>query len=298
MSTGDNRQWALETLRVLVTLGMVAIASGALYWVWQQYRAHPWTRDGQVLADVAHVAAQVDGQMKVVHVKDNQRVAQGDLLFELDATFYEQAMKQAAADLRLRQAEAEDAAVDVQQAAELHEQGRLAAREYAVKQTLSKTKAAAADAAQAALATARLQLDHTAVVAPVGGYVTNLQVKAGSYVEAGVPQIAIVDADSFWVAAYFKETELPRIRVGDPARVTLIGYPGQPLSGRVDSIAFGIGRRNAAAAPGDLAEVAPMFEWIRLAQRIPVRIQLDALPPDILLRVGYTASVSVNPSTP
>lgn len=298
MSSGDNRQWALETLRVLVTLVMVAIAGGSLYWVWQQYRAHPWTRDGQVLADVAHVAAQVEGQMTVVHVKDNQRVAKGDLLFALDASFYEQALKQAEADLRLRQAEAEDAVADVQQAAEIHERGGLAAREYAVKQTLAKAKAAAVDSAQVAVATARLQLDHTRVVAPVTGYVTNLQVKAGSAVEAGVPLIAIVDADSFWVAAYFKETELPGIRIGDPARVTLIGYPDQPLNGRVESIAYGIGRRNAAAAPGDLAEVAPMFEWIRLAQRIPVRIQLDALPPDILLRVGYTASVSINPSAP
>lgn len=156
-------------------------------------------------------------------------------------------------------------------------------------------KAAAVVAAEITLATAQTRIDDTRVTAPVDGYVTNLQLKEGTYAEAGVPQVALVAAKSFWVEAYFKETDLPDIGIGDPAAVTLMGYPSQPLTGRVESIAFGIERRNTAAGPGDLVQVEPMFEWIRLAQRIPVRIRLDEPPAGIVLRVGYTASVSVNP---
>jgi multidrug resistance efflux pump len=291
MSNPDAKQWILDSVRVLVTLLMVAIAGGAVYWAWQQAKAHPWTRDAQVLADVAHVAPRVGGQVTAVHVADNQKVAKGDLLFELDPTLYRQALEQAEADLALRRAEA----ADLREGAELRSDGDLSGADDDAEQALATAKAAAVVAAEITLATAQTRIDDTRVTAPVDGYVTNLQLKEGTYAEAGVPQVAQVAAKSFWVEAYFKETDLPDIGIGDPAAVTLMGYPSQPLTGRVESIAFGIERRNTAAGPGDLAQVEPMFEWIRLAQRIPVRIRLDEPPAGIVLRVGYTASVSVNP---
>lgn len=292
MSNPDAKQWILESVRVLVTLSMVAIAAGAAYWVWQQGKAHPWTRDAQVLADVAHVASRVGGQVTAVHVADNQQVAKGDLLFELDPTLYRQALEQAQAELVLRRAEAADG----REGAERRSGGDLSETDDDAEQARAAAKDAAVLVAETALATAQTRVDDTRVKAPVDGYVTNLQLKEGSYVAAGVPQVALVAAKTFWVDAYFKETVLPDIGIGDPAAVTLMGYPSRPLTGRVESIAFGIERRNPAADPGDLVQVQPMFEWIRLAQRIPVRIRLDEPPADILLRVGYTASVSVNPT--
>ena len=293
MSNLDAKQWILDSVRVLVTLLMVAIAGGAVYWAWQQSKAHPWTRDAQVLADVVHVAPRVGGQVTAVHVADNQQVAKGDLLFELDPTLYRQALEQAEADLALRRAEAADA----REGAERSSGGDLGnAGEEATQAALATVKAAAVVAAEITLATARSRFDDTRVTAPVDGYVTNLQLKEGTYATAGVPQIALVAADSFRVEAYFKETDLPDIRIGDPAAVTLMGYPNQPLSGRVESIAYGIERRNPSAGPGDLAQVEPMFEWIRLAQRIPVRIRLDEPPAGVVLRVGYSANVAVNPT--
>ncbi len=260
----SHRQVLFDLVRVLVTLSMVALAAGGLFWVTQQQQAHPWTRDGQILANVVHVAPQVSGPIVAVHVVDNQRVSQGSLLFEIDPTLYQQAVHQAEADLAQAQAEAKEAAVD---------------------------------AAQVALETARLKLSYTKVTAASNGYVTNLELDAGTYASAGEPVMALIDADSFWAAGYFKETDLPFIAIGDPVAVTLMGHPDRPLAGRVESIAFGIARRNAGASLGDLAKVSPTFEWIRLAQRIPVRIALESPPADLPLRVGYTASVAINPSS-
>ncbi|CRI63312.1 p-hydroxybenzoic acid efflux pump subunit AaeA [Thiocapsa sp. KS1] len=292
MSNPDAKQWILDSVRVLVTLLMVAIAAGAVYWAWQQAKSHPWTRDAQVLADVVHVAPRVGGQVTAVHVADSQQVTKGDLLFELDPTLYRQALEQAEADLALRRAEAADA----REGTERSSGGDLGNLDEEAKQALATAKAAAVVAAEITLATARIRVDDTRVTAPVDGYVTNLQLKEGTYATAGVPQIALVAADSFRVEAYFKETDLPDIRIGDPAAVTLMGYPSEPLSGRVESIAYGIERRNPSAGPGDLAQVEPMFEWIRLAQRIPVRIRLDEPPAGVVLRVGYSANVAVNPT--
>ncbi|WP_296810653.1 HlyD family secretion protein [Thiocapsa sp.] len=292
MSNASAEQWILDSVRVLVTLSMVGIAGSAAYWAWQQGKAHPWTRDGQVLADVVHVAPRVGGQVTSLHVVDNQRVATGDLLFELDRLPYRQALEQAEADLALRRAEAAEA----RQVAESPSGGVLAVQDDGTEQARAAVTDAAVLAAEITVTTARMHLDDTRVTAPVDGYVTNLQLGEGSYADASVPQVALVAADSFRVEAYFKETDLPDIRIGDPAAVTLMGYPDRPLAGRVEGIAFGIERRNATPGPGDLAQVEPMFEWIRLAQRIPVRIRLDPPPEGIVLRTGLTASVAVNPT--
>lgn len=291
-----RRQMLFDLVRVLITVLMVALAAGGVFWVTQQQQAHPWTRDGQVLATVVHVAPQVSGPVVAVHVADNQRVAQGEPLFEIDPTLFQQAVQQAEADLAQASAEATDAAADAKRAQTLHARGDLSQQDFDLKTAQSEAKAAAVDAAKVALETARLKLGYTKVSAASTGYVTNLELDAGTYATAGESVLALIDANSFWVAGYFKETDLPYIAIGDPAAVTLMGHPDRPLAGRVESIAFGIARRNTGTNLGDLAKVAPTFEWIRLAQRIPVRIALASPPADLPLRVGYTASVAINPS--
>ncbi|NEX15376.1 MAG: efflux transporter periplasmic adaptor subunit [Halochromatium sp.] len=291
-----RRQMLFDLVRVLITLLMVALAAGGVFWVTQKQQAHPWTRDGQVLANVVHVAPQVSGPVVAVHVADNQRVAQGDPLFEIDPTLFQQAVQQAEADLAQASAEATDAAADARRAQALHARGDLSQQDFDLKTAQAEAKAATVDAAKVALETARLKLGYTKVSATSTGYVTNLDLDAGTYATAGESVLALIDANSFWVAGYFKETDLPYIAIGDPAAVTLMGHPDRPLAGHVESIAFGIARRNTGTNLGDLAKVAPTFEWIRLAQRIPVRIALASPPADLPLRVGYTASVAINPS--
>ncbi|MEA1052658.1 HlyD family secretion protein [Lamprobacter modestohalophilus] len=291
-----RRQTLFDLVRVLVTLAMAALAAGGIFWVTQQQHAHPWTRDGQVLASVVHVAPQVSGPVVAVHVVDNQLIAKGDPLFEIDSVLYRQAVQQAQANLAQASAEAKDAAADAERALELHARDDLSQQDLDLKTALAASKAAAVDAAKVALETAHLNLSYTQVSAASAGYVTNLELDTGTYAAAGESVMALIDTDSFWVAGYFKETDLPFIAIGDPAVVTLMGHPDKPLAGRVQSIAFGIARRNMSATLGDLAQVAPTFEWIRLAQRIPVRIALESPPADLPLRVGYTASVAINPS--
>lgn len=291
----SHRQVLFDLTRVLVTLSILALATGGVYWVTQQHKAHPWTRDGQVLAQVVHIAPQVSGPVIRIMVSDNQLVQQGDLLFEIDPTLYEQAVQQAEADLAQAKAEAKDAAADLARATALKARGDLSQQNFDLKNAQAESTAAAVASATVALETARIKLGYTRISAPTAGYVTNLELDSGTYAEAGEPLLALIDANSFWVAAYFKETDLASIAIGDPAVVTLMSHPDQPLSGQVKSIAFGIARRNNSPALGDLAEVAPTFEWIRLAQRIPVRIALDGRPA-VPLRVGYSASVAINPA--
>ncbi|WP_200281362.1 HlyD family secretion protein [Rhabdochromatium marinum] len=293
-----RRSWSSipDPLRVLITLSMVVIACVALLWAWRSQQAHPWTRDGQVLAQVIGVAPQVSGPVVRLHVQDNQPIQAGDLLFELDPRLYQQAVAQAQADLTQAQAEAQSAQADAARATRLHQSGDLADEAYDLKIAASTSAAAVVQAAAARLDAAQLKLQLTRVSAPVSGYVTNLTLDVGHYAQVGVAQLALIDQDSFWVTGYFKETDLPAIRVGAPAAVTLMAHPQQPLRGEVASIAHGIARRNLGTNPSGLAEVSPTFEWIRLAQRIPVHIRLHEPPPEIPLRIGTTASVAILPS--
>ena len=169
----------------------------------------------------------------------------------------------------------------------------MSAEEREEATSLADVARADLQAAQAALQKAELDLARTRVTAPADGHVTHLLAHAGDYARAGEPVLTLVDADSFWVEAYFRETQVHRIRVGDPAKVRLLGVD-RALEGRVAGIARGIGNTNAVAG-GDqgLAEVAPTFEWVRLAQRIPVQIELRAVPESLTLAAGMTASVRI-----
>ncbi|WP_319582350.1 HlyD family secretion protein [uncultured Pseudodesulfovibrio sp.] len=353
------KKWLLTGLVVLCAILTVAL----------RYREHifnPWTRDGQVRADVVQIMPRISGPIVNLHVIDNQFVHKGDLLFEIDPRTYSAALDEAKANLdqaddqiqnRLEQvnsaaaalkqaltrvnnarfgltsaqAHFDEASKDLGRFEALLADGTVARRDYDMnhetavtaeaqlnqaKAQLDQAKAAKiqaeAELAQAravlgasgqknpllreALARweqARLNLEFTKVRAPVDGWVTNLTLRQGSQAVANRAMLALIDADSFWVAGYFRESSLASIQKGDKAIVTLMTYPDTPLSGNVDSIGYGISQADGASGHELLPSVSPTFEWIRLAQRVPVRVHLDQLPPEVALRVGTTASVLI-----
>ena len=277
--------------RVAVTLVVLAVA-GAVGWrLWQHYEVEPWTRDGRIRANVIQVAPDVTGQVTTVFVRDNQRVKAGQPLFEIDRARF---------DLALRQAEAFAQA----QAAALDQAGREAKRNAGlgdlVAQEASEQGKSHVDQLRAALAqalvnrdVAKLNLARTQVRSAVNGIVTNLDLQAGAYATAGHPVMALVDHESFYAEGYFEETKLAKIHVGDPVSLTLMGV-SQALSGHVDSFAGGIADRDRSTAGNLLPNVNPTFNWVRLAQRIPVRVALDPVPDAIRLVAGQTVTVDVH----
>jgi RND family efflux transporter MFP subunit len=277
--------------RVAVTLIVVVLAVLAGWWLWHFYMISPWTRDARVRADVVTIAPDVSGWVVALQVQDNQQVKAGDLLMTIDRERYQAALDKAHAlaetrrqQLNLRQHEASRRVHLGPQAisAELRENAQITAEiaraEY--QQAMAEVK----------LAT--LNLQRSEVRAPRDGQVTNLQLAQGNYVQAGQAVMALVADGSFYVQAYFEETKLPGIRVGAAAEVILMSSD-EPLQGKVQSISRGITDRNAVADAQLLANVEPTFNWVRLAQRIPVRIELDSLPQDVPLSAGMTASVRV-----
>jgi RND family efflux transporter MFP subunit len=282
-------------LRVAVTLVVVAVACLAAQRLWIHYEEEPWTRDGRVRADVVQVAPDVSGLVTKVFVRDNQPVAAGTPLFEVDRPRYRLAVAQARAAIAAQQVQLAQARREARRDREL---GDLVAGEVR-EQSLAKVAQLEATLAQArvALDTAELNLARTMVRAGVAGTVTNLDLRPGDYASAGHPAFAIIDRASLHVIGYFEETKLPRIHVGDAVRVRLMGDDGA-LAGHVQSIAGGIEDRDRSAGANLLANVNPTFSWVRLAQRIPVRVTIDRLPAGTSLVVGRTATVEVVPPAP
>ncbi len=278
-------------IRVVVTLAILAAAGLGLIGLWDHYLTGPWTRDGQVQANVVNLAPEVAGRIVRLAVSDNQPVQRGDLLYEIDPFDYQVALAAAQAGLRSRQADLDAKRLQAKRRDEL---STLSTSEEE-KQTFN----ASADMAEAAYATAltqlsqaRINLERTKVVSPVNGFVTNLLLRQGDYATTGTRNISVLDGDSFWVAAYFEETKLRHIQVGEPAAVALMGYAA-PVLGHVESVARGINSANYAPGTLGLASVDPVFTWVRLAQRIPVRIHIDTVPDSVLLAAGMTATVTV-----
>jgi RND family efflux transporter MFP subunit len=271
-----------------ITLTMTVVAVLVIRWIWTGYERSPWTRDARVRADIVSVAPDVPGWVVKVWVTDNQVVRKGDPLFEIDRTRYEISLRQAQATVvRVR-------AVLAQAKREAHRNESLGEVVSSEVREQSQARAAEADGevqrASADIAAARLDLQRTLVTAPVNGVVTNLDLRPGNYMTKGRQALAMVDSDSLHVDGYFEETKLPSIRVGDRVSVRLMGE-SHLLYGRVQGIAPAISDRERTATGDLLANVNPTFSWVRLAQRIPVRIQLDPGPPDVRLIAGRTATV-------
>jgi multidrug resistance efflux pump len=359
-----------KLLRYLLTALVVLAAIAAVAWKYYDYLVNPWTRNGQLTADVLQVAPRVSGPIVELPIIDNQAVKKGDLLFRIDPRTYEAAVDQAnarldatrdqlqnlaeqvkAAEAALEQSDsgikqAEFAVVSAQanldkakkdfdRASNLVTKGDVSKRTYDQAQAafdiaradLAKAEAQATQAqsarlqaqaelartkaqlgapgednaqlreAKAALETARLNLEFTEVRASVSGYVTNLTLRLGSQAVANQPELALVDTSSFYAQGFFRENLVGRLEPGMPAVVTPMSYPHQPITGRVQSIGWGIYQDDGSSGPDLLPRVKPTFEWIRLAQRIPVRVDLETIPEGVELRVGTTASVLVRTST-
>ena len=276
--------------RYALTLSAVAVATCLAFILWKHYAQTPWTRDGRVRADVVQIAPDVSGPVISVAVRDNQWVNQGDVLYSIDPRWLKLAVASAQADVESKRHEM----LMRQDAARRRTQIKDAISREDLQQTGSAANVAVANyhGALAALALAELNLAHATVRSPVSGYVTHLRLRPGDYATAGETKVAIVDAHSFWVVGYFEETKLRHIRVGDSAQVALMGYDPL-LTGHVESIGHGIGDNNDETGGLGLPDVEPTFSWVRLAQRVPVRIHIDTLPKGVELVAGLSASVAV-----
>ncbi len=288
-----SRSSLIALVRVLVTLLAVAAASFIGWRLWQHYEADPWTRDGRVKANVVQVAPDVSGQVVKLFVRDNQSIEAGQVLFEIDRSRFELAARQAAAAEQGARIALEQALREARRNSELKE---------LVAQEVREQGKARVDQANTALAqavinrdTAQLNLDRTRVVAAVSGTVTNLDLQVGSYVTASRPVMALVDRASFYVEGYFEETKLPGIHSGDRVTVMLMSEH-ESIDGHVNSISRGIADRERSTGSNLLENINPAFNWVRLVQRIPVRITLDRVPADIRLIAGQTATIEVHPS--
>ncbi|MGD9058459.1 MAG: HlyD family secretion protein [Desulfobacterales bacterium] len=357
-------------LKYLLTGLIVAVAVILVLLKYWDYVTNPWTRNGQVRAQVVQITPRVSAPIVKLPIADNQLVKAGDLLFAIDPRTFEATLEQKRAQLdntrdeiealekqvEAAQADVEAATANIKmsEAAIRAYTGRVeqADAEYKRQQILDKQKAtskkrvesakanyiavvnekANAEAqllqmkaelgqAEANLAKARanlgapgernaqlrlakadvreaeLNLEFTKVKAPVDGYVTNLNLRLGSQAVENQPALALVDINSFWVHGFFRENYIEDMREGDRAIVTLMTYPDKPLEGRVDSLGWGIAQQDGSTGFDLLPNISPTFEWIRLAQRVPVRIHLDQVPESVELRVGTTASVLVMTGT-
>jgi len=277
--------------RFAVTAVAVAAAVFAGWRLWAHYELDPWTRDGRVKAYVVQVAPDVSGLVTAVPVHDNQDVHAGDVLFEIDRARYQLAYDQAKAAVAARRVARDQAQRDVKRNRGL---GQLVSAEV-LEQSQTRLQQSEADLAQAEvqLDIARLNLQRSQVLAATDGRVTNLDLRVGSYATAGRGVMAVVDSRSFYVEGYFEETKLSRIHEGDAATVKLMGDQ-RHIAGHVESIAMGIADRDRSTGANLLPNVNPNFNWVRLAQRIPVRIHIDGVPDGVRLVAGQTATVSID----
>lgn len=323
-------------LRFAITAVVVIVALVLCHVLWRHYMYSPWTRDGRVRAEVVRIAPDVSGLVTRVPVIDNAEVKKGDVLFEIDPQRFQIALQQAEANLNAAKAAARAAGANIDavlasaaaRKAEYEMRQEQAQRrqdlaDVVPKEERTDAKSAALTAraiweqaqasghqanasreqaeaavvqAQVAVDRAKLDLDRTEVRAPVDGYVTNLDVRVGDYAATGSPRLALIDRHSYYIYGYFEETKLPHLRVGDPVEIRLMSG-GTRLKGRIIGVARGITDRDNPTGKDLLADVNPTFNWVRLAQRVPVRIAIDeaSVPKDVVLAAGMTASIDVQP---
>ena len=282
-------------MRYIITLGAIILAGLVLANMFQEYLFHPWTRDGHVRAQIIKITPRVGGPIVDLTVLDNQYVNKGDLLFKIDPRTYALSIEQAEAKLKQAQATNMVKEDQARRARILHKKDKGAISEQALVRKDNDLLVALAnvEVAEANLHAAYLDMEFTEVRAPVDGYVTNLLLRYGSQTVANQPALALVDTDSFWVHGFFKETQIRNIRPGNKAVIKLMAYPDTPLDGVVENMGWAIAQQDGAPDADLLPTINPSFDWIRLAQRIPVRIRLTHIPEEVELRAGTTASVFI-----
>jgi multidrug resistance efflux pump len=279
--------------RVISTLVITAVGIFAGVQLWQRYMLTPWTRDGRVVANSVTIASEVSGRIVDIRVRENQSVKKGEILFIIDQSTYKAALDSAEASVASNRA---TMMLQQSNAARAHKLTSLSISAQQLEDLDLQAKSAEANYQQALAVreSAKINLDRTTVYAPVNGYVTNLVVDEGDFADAGKAVLAVVDSDSFRVEAYLEETKLNFVQVGDSATVILMsGAPA--IKGQVESIARGIGDTENPVGQNLLQNVNATFEWVRLAQRIPVRIKLVEVPNGTILSSGMTATVRIEP---
>lgn len=281
--------------RVVLTLLVVAFACVVVWRMTMYYMFAPWTRDGHIRADIVQIAPDVSGLIKQVEVRDNQPVTRDQVLFVIDQERFKLALRQAQATLADRKETLAQAQRESRRNKGL---GNLVAREQLEESQSREMRAQATlTEAQVAVDSAQLNLDRTVVRSPVDGYVNDRAPRVNEFVTAGRPVLSIVDSSSFHIDGYFEETKLDGIHVGQRVDIRVIGDNAR-LRGHVESIVAGIEDRDRSSGQNLLPNVNPAFSWVRLAQRIPVRIVFDEVPEDFRMIAGRTATVSIIEDTP
>lgn len=290
----ENRKWCYDAdwLRRFANTAFVILLAALTGWgLWRYYLLSPWTRDGRIRAETVTVAAEVYGKVAELKVVENQFVHRGDVLFVIDPEEFRLNLAKAEATLESRRQD-----MLIRQALANRRRQMSTEAISTEEQQTSESSASVAEAAYAEAKAqrdlARLNLERTIIRSPVNGYIDNLRLRVGDYASVGQIKLAVIDSDSFWVSGYFEETKIPRIHEGDRAIIELMGVTPS-LSGHVESISRGIADANGAADSQGLADVNPVFYWVRLAQRIPVRIHIDQVQDRITLAAGMTCTVVV-----
>lgn len=271
----------------------------AIYFGYEKYKVYiqnPWTRDAQVRTQVIQVAPRVSGMVTKIYVTDNQEVKKGDLLFEIDDSKYQFKVLQAKAKLKRTLENSKGAKIEYERVKNIYnrDKGAVSQKDYSRNEVNYYKSLADIDSATETLNIAKLNLEWTKIHATVDGWVSNINFQLGTQAVANKPILALVDKDSFWIFGFFRENVVGDIQVGDIAIVTLMAYPDKPLKGKVISIAWGISHNDGNPGQNLLPKVKPVFPWIRLAQRVPVKIKLDEnIEQDIKLRFGLSASVLI-----
>jgi len=289
----DPAKSRLRVVPILVTLATVALAMPLAWAMWNVYMGAPWTRDGTVRVYVVTIAPEVAGRIIELPVVDNQLVHKNRLLMVIDPTNYKIAVSLAEAAVQQAQVHAQNLEIEAKRRQELNNLA-VTVEEQQTYESNALAARAVLQQATANLNQAQVNLERTQIRSPVNGYVTNLLAQLGDYATVGQNKISVVDADSFWVDGYFEETNIESVHEGDPASVKLMGY-SQVVRGHVGSIARAINVANAQPDQQGLASVNPIFTWVRLAQRIPVRIHIDQMPDGVHLVAGMTATVQIDP---
>ncbi|MFZ9919531.1 MAG: HlyD family secretion protein [Terrimicrobiaceae bacterium] len=269
---------------------VILLAAVAALGMYQRYTTKPWTRDGQVRANIVGIASRVEGPIIQIPIRDNQQVKKGDLLFEVDPSTFQATVDQCTAKLQQSQAAEIQAQQELQRQTMLYQTKVNDLRDLQNAQDSLASATADVAAAAAALEYAKLNLSYTKIFAPVDGYLTNMNTSPGTYVYAGQQLLALVDSSSFWIAAYFKETQLQHVKEGGKTKLTFIGREDQPFEGVIESVAWGIFDPNGSTVQL-LPQVGQTVDWVRLPNRFPVRIRVTGQSP-IPLRIGQTVSIA------
>jgi multidrug resistance efflux pump len=285
-----------HAIRVGITLVMTAAAVAVGWKLWNIYMYEPWTRDARVRSIIVNLAPDVSGLVSKLNVADNQQVKKGDVLFVVERDRFLAAQAQAQALVENRRASLQLAKDNEKRDEDVYkvDPGAISAANVEARRAAALVAAAEVDQAVAALQTANINVERTEVRSPVNGYVTNMTASVGDYANTGTPVLAIINSDAFYVYAYFMETKLPYVRDGDAAEVQLMAGD-VVIQGKVQGVSRGIAEAGVDGV-GLLANINPNFTWVRLAQRVPVRIDLGPIPPGVRLVAGLTATVTVKPS--